>query len=375
MKTRPGLDTGRFRLTTLLEPIANAPAQVSDWATTTIGAKEMKSNTIKKLSFMVIFISLVMMILSLLAYKFNFPGFILENHSGWGEFGSFIGGISSPFAIIIGFCGVLITLIINSEQSVKNLERSNFFSLVDLYIRKKDQLITKNGERGEQVFEFLLDEFNKHMENALAMACRRMMADGIFNCRSVKLIVSSRLYRHDLDEGDVLIGSQKAIDHVATTFKTMKDAERWEYLKAFIGPVDNPEPKEEIVEAGLQYFCEGDDRYRVSIFQEAYDSFYDEHGSSIGHHFRNMSQIFSFMADSQDVDFYRKIFRAQLSRYEISMLLANGVSNYSDEEFASSLLRYKMTKGIYVRDLHTNPSESDAVNLLKAFIEIQKSNA
>ena len=48
------------------------------------------------------------------------------------------------------------------------------------------------------------------------------------------------------------------------------------------------------------------------------------------------------------------------------------LSNYSDEEFASSLLRYKMTKGIYARDLKTGPSESDAVNLLKAFIDIQK---
>ena len=114
-----------------------------------------------------IFVSLLMMSLSLVAYKSNFPGPISEDHSRWGEFGSFIGGISSPFAIIIGFCGVLITLIINSEQSEKNLERSNFFRLVDLYIRKKDQLITKNGERGEKVFEFLLYEFNKHMENAL----------------------------------------------------------------------------------------------------------------------------------------------------------------------------------------------------------------
>jgi hypothetical protein len=332
----------------------------------------MKPSTIKKLSFIVILISLAMMILSLITYKFNFPGPISENHSWWGEFGSFIGGISSPFAIIIGFCSVLITLIINSEQSVKNLERSNFFSLVDLYIRKKDQLITRSGERGEKAFECLLGEFNRHMEDALAMACRRMMAHGIFNRRSVKFIISSRLYQHNLDEGDVLIGSQKSIDHVCATFKTMKDSERWEYLKAFIGPTCNPEPKEEIVEAGLQYFYEGDDRYRVSIFQDAYDSFYDENGSSIGHHFRNMNQIFLFMADSQDVDFYRKVFRAQLSRYEISILLANGISNYSDEEFASSLIRYKMTKGIYARDLKTGPSESDAVNLLKAFIDIQK---
>jgi amino acid transporter len=87
----------------------------------------MKPSTIKKLSFIVILISLAMMILSLITYKFNFPGPISENHSWWGEFGSFIGGISSPFAIIIGFCSVLITLIINSEQSVKKSGAKQFF--------------------------------------------------------------------------------------------------------------------------------------------------------------------------------------------------------------------------------------------------------
>ena len=85
-----------------------------------------------------------------------------------------------------------------------------------------------------------------------------------------------------------------------------------------------------------------EDREIVTI---AYESFFDNYQSDIGHYFRNLYHIFKYI-HRHDIQIYKKrytnIVRAQLSTCELALLFYNGLSKYGIERFKPIIEKYQL---------------------------------
>lgn len=93
--------------------------------------------------------------------------------------------------------------------------------------------------------------------------------------------------------------------------------------------------------------------YDKSFINKAYKKFYDENESEIGHYFRNLYNIVKYVDESSMLNkhLYTNILRAQLSTYEILLLLYNCTSDLGYVRFRPLVEKYGLLKGVSERHL------------------------
>ena len=83
-------------------------------------------------------------------------------------------------------------------------------------------------------------------------------------------------------------------------------------------------------------------------FREAYDEFFKAHGDDLGRYFRSLYTMLNFVWRSQlsfeDMNFYFKLIRSQLSRDESTMLAINSMTKYSTAKFNGLVRVWGMAK-------------------------------
>lgn len=96
------------------------------------------------------------------------------------------------------------------------------------------------------------------------------------------------------------------------------------------------------------------DKQKEDFFNKIYHLIYDRFGSEIGPIFRNMYYFLQEIDEYNDYETSKrlaKIFRAQLSRFELVLLYLNFMSDYCKPPFKSLISKYDMLDGIHNRDL------------------------
>lgn len=93
---------------------------------------------------------------------------------------------------------------------------------------------------------------------------------------------------------------------------------------------------------------------RVTI-DKIYSGFYSESRTELGHYFRSLYHLFTFIDRSRlsdyDKSIYANIVRAQLSTYELCLLFYNGLSVLGEEGFKPLIEKYGILKHVDARDL------------------------
>lgn len=105
----------------------------------------------------------------------------------------------------------------------------------------------------------------------------------------------------------------------------------------------------------------------------SYDLIYKDYGHILGHYFRNMYYILdtidNFRGGIEDKDYknkYARIFRAQLSRFEIALIICNAVSSQSTVKVITLLEKYEILNGFYNQDLfYTKEIPNNTINNTK----------
>lgn len=102
-----------------------------------------------------------------------------------------------------------------------------------------------------------------------------------------------------------------------------------------------------------EYVRDGAVLYDREIFQGAYERFYRQNNSELGHYFRTVYNIVKFVDKSKigEKKFYTNILRAQLSDAEVALLFHNGLSPYGSEKFKPLMERYGLLKNVTDQDL------------------------
>lgn len=279
-----------------------------------------------------------------------FRGGLSEIHSVWGAFGSFFGGVVSPIVSVLAFTGLLYSMEQTKKQFSDQIDESTFFSLLNFHVSKIEQL--SDGEhKGYELFKHLSLKFNEiYKEHCLKIAHSEI----INNTSNLPHFAYDFLAMKISNIRSELDGTHKEI--CEKYFQLSSD--KHEVLKCIIDTDSSKDDRERIFVIGDTWVRQLNSSERIKVFNEIYNDFYHEYGHIVGHYFRNIHYLMKHFDESDHSFKYSKIFRAQLSRFELTLMFYNMTSKFSSTEFNDLVSKYNILNGLYEFDLCYEP-ESD----------------
>ncbi len=222
------------------------------------------------------------------AYAWVFGPKLSSNQEIWGLFGDFVGGSLNPLFALIGLFALLYTIVLQSSELQHSTEQLQ---------KSAEALNAQNTELKKQSFDSTFFQLT-HLFNEI-ISQLRVPADGeeppykarrCFGCLYRELKNS---YLHKVVRGDFVEPDSEAID--------------------------------------IQY-----------------SDFYRRYGSFIGHYFRTLYNILKFIDKSllsdEEKKRYADLIRAQLSKFELALLLYNCISHYGNEQMLLLINKYNTLK-------------------------------
>jgi hypothetical protein len=285
----------------------------------------MRNNVLLTFMFAVLVVSVIM--LGFYFYKFN-SGFSANNED-WGGFGSYFASITG----LLAFAGVLYTAWQSEqrankadlkaketeekfkEESIRREERDLFFKLLDLYQRQVDLGFSKDGISGVEVFKEYGIKANTYLKWYIAL-------NGLKN---KKHNPEEIFYTTMKDEWEQVPENEiyKKFEHFIASI--LKEHHLGRYANHY-GMLSNfPDT--------LMKSMSIEDKFQAMRYVA--DLIYEEYGHLLGQYYRTIFYLLHLTSGFKEKTEYYKIFRSQLSRYELLLLLYNVVSSQSTKEVKS----------------------------------------
>ena len=277
-------------------------------------------------------------------YFWVFHSGLLQIHSRWGEFGSFL----SPIVSILAFVGLLYSIELTKEQFQRQSEESGFFNLLNLHLDKVDQL--SGGEhlelRGVEAFQYYVHKFNAIYKEKCFDYARAAMA---YDTDKLPNLGYQFLYKK-IAKKDCPWAGEEEIEPVLEYFRRNSN-DKWEALKGLVDDSCSNEDRDELQSIGSLFFEDSTPTFRIEKLSGLYEHFYDHYGHVLGHYFRNMYYILNYIDSTKRSKYFSRIYRAQLSRYELAMLFYNIMGPYTGREFNRLVFKYDIINDLYGPDL------------------------
>ncbi|MCC4791186.1 putative phage abortive infection protein [Vibrio splendidus] len=295
-------------------------------------------------------------------YLFKFNDGLSNLHSEWGEFGSFFGGVVSPIISILAFIGLLYSMDETKKQFSEQRDESAFYSLLNFHSSKVEQL-TNHELKGYELFKYLSMKYDVLYDEY----CFNLAKKKIINNTSELPYFSYDFLSEKIKENYPYVKGS-GIELAENYFNLSED--KHELLKGLIDASISDEDKSRVSVIGDTIVRKFSSEQRLVCLKEIYDEFYHDYGYLVGHYFRNINYILEHVDKSFNKENYSKIFRAQLSRYELTLLYYNMTSSYSSDSFNKLINRYNILNGIYQYDICYQPEVEVLENDLKVLHKV-----
>ncbi|WP_037950701.1 MULTISPECIES: putative phage abortive infection protein [unclassified Sulfuricurvum] len=220
--------------------------------------------------------------------------------SNSGVFGDSFGLLTSLFSGL-AFAGLIITIVMQKKELA--LQREELSLTREELSGQKQEMQAQNETLKVQRFE---NTFFKMLE--LLEACRN---DVFYQSNNV---------------------SYKGRDAIKALYE--------KYIKWFLGDYVSSSF------AHTKWMFKEDCKAEEGIVQE-YNKFYKQYGDELGQYYRTLYNILKLVERAEFLDdkmVYTNLVRAQLSRYELSLLFYNCLSDYGKEKMAPLVKKYKILK-------------------------------
>jgi len=292
-----------------------------------------------------------------------FQNGLSPNTADWGYFGSYLASITG----ILAFIGVLWSLTKSQEhyskseqREIENINRSYVFQLIDLYTKNFNSIIFLKNDtqtQGAEAFKDYTEEANKYYFSYIISfhfmkkweefkdfdAIKNYLYNDLKDTEYTYISLLKDAMLKPLGLADSAFFSDEevfsSIRKCLIEQKTIPilDISKYRYDNLAKKLINNDEiTKEDIIKG-------------VSLVA---NHIYRDYGHILGHYFRNM---YYNMRNIKSVDNtqneYYKLFRAQISRYEIALGLFNSVSNKSSKEMINLLIYFGIFDELYFDDL------------------------
>ncbi|HHN8407519.1 TPA: putative phage abortive infection protein [Morganella morganii] len=295
--------------------------------------------------------TILIMFVSFGLYLFKFHSPLSNNHTKWGEFGSYFGGITGPLVSVMAFIGLLKSISLTKKQFEIQSQENTFFNLLNFHSSKVTKIYSEASGKTD-AFKYLCEKYNEIYESR----CITVALNGIVKNQQN---LPEYLY-HNFIKYFFTLDDHLTIEEIKSRFS--------QYLKNF----DNEQlilndinlkrrniedyGKYILIEVGRDLVRDMSADERVKVLKNAFNGFYDELGYVTGSYIRNIYYILSHSNESINGDKYAKIFRAQLSRYELVMIFLNMSSSYCKPDFTYLIKKFDILNGLYINDLCYNPT-------------------
>ena len=265
-------------------------------------------------------LSLLVAVISVGAYVYAFRGSLSGEQEVWGMFGDFIGGTLNPLFALTGLFALLYTIKQQSQElrnSAKQLKKS------------AEALQAQNETLKTQRFE------------ATFFQLFRLFGDVIQDLN----FVERERTGNGLDTEIVEYQHRRCLE------KLYKNLHRIHQKKESEGI------------GFASYMSNGE--FGIDFYRETYSLFYEENEQFVGHYFRMLNSSLDFI-DRGDIPedekkYYTNLARAQLSKYELGLLLYHCISEDSDERLISLVRQYDLLEYLEDGILH-KASNRDFIN-------------
>nr|DAE65482.1 MAG TPA: abortive infection protein [Caudoviricetes sp.] len=295
--------------------------------------------------------TILIMIASFGLYLYEFHSPLSNNHTKWGEFGSYFGGVTGPLVSVMAFIGLLKSISLTKKQFEIQSQESTFFNLLNFHTSKVTKIYSETSGETD-AFKHLCEKYNEIYESR----CITVALNGIVkNQQNLPAYTYHNFIKYFFTLDDNL-----TVEEIKLRFS--------QYLKKF----DNKQSilndinlkkrnikdhgKYTLIEVGRDLVRDMNADERVKVLRNTFNGFYDELGHVSGSYIRNIYYILSHANESINGDKYAKIFRAQLSRYELVMIFLNMSSSYCKPDFIYLIKKFDILNGLYINDLCYNPT-------------------
>lgn len=322
--------------------------------------------------FIFIYLPMVTAILLIPIFEFTCAK-ILSRSISISEFGSFFAGITG----LLAFWGVLYSLNVSEKRADKvekdsrdryneDSERNIFFQLLELHTNKVNA-IEFNGKRGAEAFKEFVDIANKNlnllfMGNAVMKNCININKDSVVDIYNdkrelfdlmktvYKVYYNGRFCAFPLDNDNI----DTALQHIKNM---LQDVRNKKLVSNISGRYDDYLIKPYLKQTINEY---NENKYGYTKLVA--DFIYKEYGHILGHYFRNMYYVMDTINNFSDKKNYRELFRAQLSRYELTLGIFNAVGSNSSTKMVQLLEEFDIFKDVYPNDLTLLQAATDGLN-------------
>jgi len=312
-----------------------------------------------------VYISVIVAILMIILYFLNFHKGLSDEDSSWSNFGSYFASITG----LMAFAGVMYTAwqsenraktakdetIAAKEEAAKQLkvqkDRAIFFKMLDLY-QKQLAAVTYSNKNGIEAFSLCANDANRKI--TMYIVYNEIINDenlsNNFYYTDYKLIMK----KYNISENGGATYNENNIKFIiANDIK----------YKKIVVPKNFNNKKHPFFYSSLSgnILMNYKNKINFDFYNYAYntmrrvaDSIDKDFGYFLGQYYRNISCLLVMISKSSEDEKYSEIFKAQLSRYELILLLYNAVSSQSDRETVILLKKYKIFDHIIERDIFLN---------------------
>lgn len=282
-------------------------------------------------------ITIILTVVLIIVYVVQFHGTLSSIHSDFADFGSYLGSITG----LLAFAGVLYTIRESQKSDQIDNERTTFYNLLGLYQRQVDTIkyINDNTEKiGIEAFKEYANEarclFYAHIMYYHIKSGKELPKEIIPDvnekhfweiCRKYQVSSFSELraiFIYHLEEGP-LASLQFVYD-----------------IKDIIKSTDFNTSYHLAVTSICNRMIFDDKQYHqiYEIIRHTGDYLYGQYGRYLGQYYRNIYYLLNSLVDFKFKNDYSKIFRAQLSLDELTILLFNSM-NYRSTRKTIFLLK------------------------------------
>lgn len=284
--------------------------------------------------------------------KFNY--YNDKSQTIWGAFGDYFGGVAGPIIGVFTVWGAWYAYVaqrdanrIATNQFEEQNKITTFFELMSLYQTKTSSISLNSATGRSAIGEILIQYKKRYYVTLLELAKAEIQRTGInskygsFQCDVFRSVEHSGFGELDIiDEYDsnetiheVLISADSILRQTVVNYYFTNATQKSinELLRVYSSTLTN------------------DDVYK--LFLEIDASIYADFGNEMGHYFRNIAQILLYIsACGSKEDEFRRVFRAQLSRFEIAFLAYNCLSPRTSIRFNKLVARYDMFDDFFPGD-------------------------
>lgn len=308
-------------------------------------------------------ISVLFIIIILSFYFIQTDGNFVDKQTNWGGFGSLLGAITG----LIAFVGVLFTLRQNKQQSLDSEERSVFFELIKIFTSYRDALRVKriDWKYDDEQCKWSIIKYN---EFCTSEDSYRQIFIELYHTfyleikRSIPMNFSKEEFAKRIIPKDISI-EQRALtfNHLAIAIDNIYLEHDWSIrggscttLPVHLSAYDY------LCLNAIKIYVEQNNFKPISeAFTKAADHCFTPYKNQLGTYFRNTYYILEMVSEFNSRKNYSKIFRAQLSKYELVLLFFNSFSSLSTAKTRELYLNADLFNNLELKDVRLKEGTSD----------------